>query len=97
MISATPLVIEKSIGQHANNQQQQRAQSNNQVRRWHTIDLRNDPRSSSAILRGHSDGRDKLCEKFIEYWQRRRPELTEDDRFFRFERYAFTIMVITHR
>ena len=74
-----------------------KTQSGNQVYRWHTVDLRNDPRSSSAILRGHGDGRDKLCEKFVEYWHRKRPELTEDDLFFRFERYAFMFMVITHR
>ena len=74
-----------------------KAQSGNQVRRWHMVDLCNDPRSSSAILRGHGDGRDKLCEKFVEYWHRKRPELTEDDLFFRFERYAFMLMIITHR
>jgi uncharacterized short protein YbdD (DUF466 family) len=62
-----------------------------------TIDLQNEPRSSTAILRGNGDGRDRCYERFVEYWRRKQPDLPEDDLCSGFERYSSQAMYISHR
>jgi len=61
------------------------------------IDLRSEPRSSSAILCGRGDGRDNLYEVFTEYWRRTRPALTEEELGGGFEQYAWQAMRFSSR
>lgn len=64
---------------------------------WQAADLRDEPRSRSATLRGCGDGRDRLCEMFFEHWQQKRPDLSEDDLCWQFERHASLAFSISRR
>lgn len=67
------------------------------VSSWGAVDLRDEPRSRSAALHGGGDGRDKLCDRFFDYWHHRQPDLSEHDLCYRFERYTFRAMVFSKR
>jgi hypothetical protein len=63
----------------------------------HPIDLRYEPRSTTAILRGNGDGRDRCYERFVEHWRLKQPDLSEDDLRSGFERFSWLAMHISHR
>lgn len=50
--------------------------------------LRHDPRSVTAMLHGEGDGREKLYEKYVRYWKKRNPALSEETLHAGYAEYA---------